>query len=280
MADGVTGAAELQRFISDLQDLRERAGKPSFRAMSRTAHYSHTALAGVLSGGRLPSLTLTLAFVRACGGDEASWRGRWQRVSAAMAADGEVPDDPPPSSDRGPRWSWARIPPGRRRLALFAAGVAAAAAATVGTLMGTDMYPHAGLVVYNCPARHDPGDHPLVRCDDSRFIADVTIPDGTTVRANQTFVKTWEIQNSGLIPWRGRFLTRQGLLGGQGLCMSPAQVPVPYTAPGQDVDISVTLTAPNVPGSCRVDFKMTDANGILYFPGMGGGLYVIVNVTG
>ncbi|MEU8371661.1 DUF2690 domain-containing protein [Micromonospora sp. NPDC048894] len=51
--------------------------------MSATAHYSHTALAGVLSGARLPSLELTMAFVRACGGDEAAWRARWHREAGS-----------------------------------------------------------------------------------------------------------------------------------------------------------------------------------------------------
>jgi hypothetical protein len=48
---------------------------------------------------------------------------------------------------------------------------------------------------------------------------------------------------------------------------------------GQDALISVPFTAPSLPGSCRVDFKMTDRNGRLYCP-YEGGVYVIVNVTG
>ena len=118
-----------------------------------------------------------------------------------------------------------------------------------------------------------------MRCDDDRFIADVTIPDGTTVRAGHRFVKTWEIQNTGLVAWHGRFLTRQGLNTGPGLCDSVPRVAIPATLPGQDVQISVTFTAPSLPGSCRTDWKMTDADGRLYFPDRAG-LYIVVNVTG
>src|SRR5271157_3556857 len=34
-------------------------------------------------------------------------------------------------------------------------------------------------------------------CDNSIYISDVTIPDSTSVAANQTFVKTWMLQNTG-----------------------------------------------------------------------------------
>jgi hypothetical protein len=53
---------------------------------------------------------------------------------------------------------------------------------------------------------------------------------------------------------------------------------VPVTAPGREVQISVTFTAPSTPGSCRVDWKMTNRMGRYYFPGKGG-LYMMVNVS-
>ncbi|MEU1604147.1 DUF2690 domain-containing protein [Micromonospora matsumotoense] len=83
-------------FVADLARLRREAGQPSLRKMSVTAHYSHTALAGVLSGARLPSLELTMAFVRACGGDEAAWRVRWHREAGAGRAAGPTTAGPDP----------------------------------------------------------------------------------------------------------------------------------------------------------------------------------------
>ncbi|MBW4704072.1 DUF2690 domain-containing protein [Micromonospora sp. RL09-050-HVF-A] len=77
------GESRHHEFVADLARLRREAGQPSLRKMSATAHYSHTALAGVLSGARLPSLELTMAFVRACGGDEAAWRARWHREAGS-----------------------------------------------------------------------------------------------------------------------------------------------------------------------------------------------------
>jgi hypothetical protein len=289
MVDETSGHAELDEFLAGLRKLREEAGQPSLRVMARSAHYSHTALSGVLSGSRLPSLALTLGFVRACHGDEDEWRRRWNEVRSRIAeadsdladgylADGDVADAKP-------------IGLGRRGwlIALSSAGLVAILAALGSVMLARGSGPaKAGRPVakptliaspVSCPSRPDPGDRPLVSCDDSRFVADVTIPDGTTVRASHTFVKTWEIQNSGLVPWQGRYLSRQGLLAGSGLCDSVPRVPVPATRPGQDVRISVTFTAPSLPGSCRVDWKMTDGYGRVYFP-YGGGLYVTVNVTG
>lgn len=51
--------------------------------MSHASHYSHTALANVLTSGRLPTLPVTLAFVRACGGDEDDWASRWAALNSA-----------------------------------------------------------------------------------------------------------------------------------------------------------------------------------------------------
>ncbi|WP_431916867.1 DUF2690 domain-containing protein [Micromonospora wenchangensis] len=94
LGEQVSGEARHHQFVADLARLRRAAGQPSLRRMAATAHYSHTALAGVLSGARLPSLELTLAFVRACGGDEAAWRDRWHREAA--------PDQPAAPADDGP----------------------------------------------------------------------------------------------------------------------------------------------------------------------------------
>ncbi|MET7419654.1 DUF2690 domain-containing protein [Dactylosporangium sp. NPDC005555] len=82
--NGSYGAApsdsdRLTEFVADLAALRREAGQPSLRKMSGISHYSHTALSSVLSGARLPSQELTLAFVRACGGDDDAWRERWLR---------------------------------------------------------------------------------------------------------------------------------------------------------------------------------------------------------
>lgn len=72
----------LLRFAGDLRRLRDQAGKPSYRELARRANYSPTALSDAAGGRKLPSLALTLAFVRACEGDATPWTKRWREVAA------------------------------------------------------------------------------------------------------------------------------------------------------------------------------------------------------
>jgi hypothetical protein len=102
---GPDDAGRIAAFQHDLRTLRERAGSPSLRRMAVTAHYSHTALAGVLTPGRLPSLPLTLAYVRACGGDENHWGQRWSIISRRAAAPPSVATRPPDP----PRWKYLAV---------------------------------------------------------------------------------------------------------------------------------------------------------------------------
>jgi WD40 repeat protein/energy-coupling factor transporter ATP-binding protein EcfA2 len=73
----------LTQFAADLRRLREKAGRPPYRELARQAHYSSTTLADAAGGQRLPTLSVTLAFVQACGGDPDDWEQRWREVAAA-----------------------------------------------------------------------------------------------------------------------------------------------------------------------------------------------------
>ncbi|MET9229367.1 helix-turn-helix domain-containing protein [Lentzea sp. NPDC003310] len=75
----------LLRFAGDLRRLRDQAGKPSYRELARRANYSPTALSDAAGGRKLPSLALTLAFVRACEADPGSWTKRWRELAAEHA---------------------------------------------------------------------------------------------------------------------------------------------------------------------------------------------------
>lgn len=71
------GAGAVSAFACGLRELRRAAGSPSYRKMARLAHYSDTVLSVSASGDAMPSLAVTLGYVRACGGDEAQWERRW-----------------------------------------------------------------------------------------------------------------------------------------------------------------------------------------------------------
>jgi transcriptional regulator with XRE-family HTH domain len=115
--------------------------------------------------------------------------------------------------------------------------------------------------------------------DRSRFVADVTIDDGTLMGPLEHFTKTWRIRNAGTVPWIGRYLRRLGPVSGVNLIASPLMTPIAATSPGEQVDVTVKCVAQALPGSSRGHFKMAREDGSLYFPDRyGEGLVVEVFV--
>ncbi|GHF45572.1 hypothetical protein GCM10017566_18280 [Amycolatopsis bartoniae] len=78
-------AGPLPEFADGLRRLREKAGSPTYRELAGRAHYSWSTLADAAAGRKLPSLPVTLAYVRACGGDPEEWEKRWREVAAELA---------------------------------------------------------------------------------------------------------------------------------------------------------------------------------------------------
>ncbi|WP_155352792.1 helix-turn-helix domain-containing protein [Acrocarpospora macrocephala] len=89
----------VQAFAWQLRQLRERTGRMSYRRLARLAHYSASTLSGAANGERLPSLEVTLAYVRALGGDEEEWRARWR--AAAETPDHQDWEPEPPCPYQG-----------------------------------------------------------------------------------------------------------------------------------------------------------------------------------
>lgn len=116
------------------------------------------------------------------------------------------------------------------------------------------------------------------RGDKSSFVRDVSFPDGALVLPGQRFVKTWELQNTGSVVWQGRLLrcmddevfvyTRSGEQLHLALPLQPAApvLPIPTTAPGDTVQLSMTFTAPDSPGTVLSYWKSTHADGSLCYP--------------
>src|SRR5436309_8726860 len=80
-------AGPLAAFAHELRRLRHATGSPSYRALARKAGYSAAALSAAASGSSLPSLSVTLAYVGACGGSTEEWAERWYELDAKLAAE-------------------------------------------------------------------------------------------------------------------------------------------------------------------------------------------------
>ena len=102
-------------------------------------------------------------------------------------------------------------------------------------------------------------------CDQARYIKDVTVPDGTKFTPNQTFTKIWRIQNTGTCTWSGYSLVFDSgdAMGGS------ASIPIGTVNPGQEIDLSVNLTAPAAEGKYRGYWRIRNASGVL-LPVIGG----------
>src|SRR5581483_10995728 len=99
-------------------------------------------------------------------------------------------------------------------------------------------------------------------CDAAQFVADVTVPDGTAFTTGSTFLKTWRLKNVGSCTWT----TSYNLVFVSGEQMGgPASVALPQSvAPGQTVDVSVTLTAPGTPGTYTGFWQFKNTSGTLF----------------
>lgn len=103
----------------------------------------------------------------------------------------------------------------------------------------------------------DPTQTPLP-CNKAEFISE-TIPDGTEYDAGDTFTKTWRLKNIGTCTWN----TNYKLVYASGDKMSgPANKNLTQSvAPGEQVDISVDLTAPASDGTYQGNWKIADDQG-------------------
>jgi hypothetical protein len=93
------------------------------------------------------------------------------------------------------------------------------------------------------------------------FVSDVTIPDGSIFEPNETFTKTWRVQNGGENTWT----TGYALMFSEGEQMGgPLEVNLEEEVlPNETVDLSVELTAPEEAGVYVGYWIMRNRNGFV-----------------
>ncbi len=114
---------------------------------------------------------------------------------------------------------------------------------------------------------------PAASCNGLAFVSDVSIPDNTSMTSGQTFTKTWRVRNSGTCPWLAGFklnFTSGEAMGGSSVSLAGD------VQPGNEINVSVPMTAPDTAGTYRGNWRMTDAIGT-YF---GDEVYVLIIVGG
>lgn len=109
---------------------------------------------------------------------------------------------------------------------------------------------------------------------------DVTIPDDTQFAPGQSFTKVWRLRNSGTCTWSKNYSI--AVFSGEPMS-APNSVPLPKPVePGQTVDISVDLVAPNGSGTYQGNWKLKNEAGTWFGIGPGGSspFWVRIVVTG
>lgn len=135
-----------------------------------------------------------------------------------------------------------------------------AAAATPTLEMPTSTPPptSAGSVFTDTPTPS-----PTPECEDKAFfVMDVTIPDGTFMKPGQEMEKTWRLRNDGTCLWTLEYalvFDSGDILGADPV--TPLFGPV---QPGNLVDLSVMLTAPTTNGPYVGNWKLRNAEGIIF----------------
>ena len=112
---------------------------------------------------------------------------------------------------------------------------------------------------------------PEVRCDQAAAAypkIDITIDDDTEMTPGESFVKTWRVVNSGTCTWTPGYAVV--FFSGEQMD-APASQPLNVSvAPDQSVDISVDMVAPSAAGSYQGNWKIRNAEGLLFGIGPGG----------
>lgn len=94
------------------------------------------------------------------------------------------------------------------------------------------------------------------------FVADVTVPDGTDFEPGEAFSKTWQVRNAGTATWTTAYalvFVSGDQMGGPASITLPAEVP-----PGQTVDLTVDLVAPEALGTYTGFWMLRNAAGVAF----------------
>ena len=109
-------------------------------------------------------------------------------------------------------------------------------------------------------------------------VKDITYPDDTLVKPNETFKKTWRITNGGTGTWNSNF--KIVFMSGDAMGAPAVKTIGVAVPPGGSVDVSVDLKAPTVSKTYQGKWMMQTDNGVTFGlgPNADGSFWVKVKV--
>ncbi len=95
------------------------------------------------------------------------------------------------------------------------------------------------------------------------LVRHLTLADNTAIKTGMRMLKSWRLQNTGTCPWTTAYSLI--LVGGENMLADPSPALLPQAVPpGDSVDLSVSIQAPNTPGSYGSAWMLRDAAGNLF----------------
>ncbi|HNT25274.1 MAG TPA: NBR1-Ig-like domain-containing protein [Anaerolineales bacterium] len=120
-------------------------------------------------------------------------------------------------------------------------------------------------------------DTPVACTDQVEFVKDISIPDESVMLPGETFVKTWQLRNTGDCTWTTAYAVV--FAAGDQMGGTSPQSLTSQVAPGATVDISVEMKAPGTPGEYRGDWKLRSPGGAIFGVGSKGDGAFWVKIT-
>ncbi len=101
-----------------------------------------------------------------------------------------------------------------------------------------------------------------IPCDQAAFIGE-TIDDNTEFDPSESFLKTWQLKNTGSCTWTSSyhlvFFSGDSMSGASAVQLTSGTV-----APGQTVNAAINLTAPASAGTYKGSYKLRNSGGVVF----------------
>lgn len=112
---------------------------------------------------------------------------------------------------------------------------------------------------------------PQMKLPSMSFLRDVTIGEGEAIPPNTRFVKTWEIQNSGMEHWPSGCCLR--FINGEKMGAAD-HVSVPSLSPKDSTEVAMNMVSPSTPGIYQGQWRIYTPSGTPF----GDIIWVIISV--
>lgn len=103
-------------------------------------------------------------------------------------------------------------------------------------------------------------------CNNSAYVADVTVPDNSVMKPGEDFQKVWAVKNTGTCAWDEGYAFVY--IGGSKPDLDPYSVEFKkssdFVAAGTTANIGVNLTAPCTPGEYQGTWRMRSDSGYYF----------------